>query len=124
QMSDPKRFERSSLIFDEVKRHFEHESTVISHVSNDDKDTVFLAECLSDRERIIDAMDNLLMSHVNDLDYKNGLRDLLRRFDMHLAHYQGNLFVAFREQLSLQELRMMDSQATDWMLGSPFGRRF
>jgi len=124
QMSDPKRFERSSLIFDELKSHFEHETNLVSRISNDDKDTVFLKECLSDRENIVDAMDFLLMSHVDDVDYKQGLGELLLRFDAHLAHYKDRPFVAFREQLSLQELRTLDSQATDWMLGSSFGSRF
>ncbi len=124
QMSNPKRFERSSLIFDEIKRHFEHETTVVSRISNEDKDTALLKECSADKSKINDAMDNLLMSHVNDLDFKEGLCDLLNRFDTHLEHYQDIPFVLFRQQLSRQELRCMDSQATDWMLGSAFGSRF
>jgi len=124
QMPNEKRFERAALILGEIRRLLEHQKSLVSRISNDDKDTYFLKECLTDRENIVEAMDNLLMSHVDDSDFREGLRQLLRRFDTHLKHYQDKLFVAFRQQLSPQELRNMDSQATDWMLGSAFGSRF
>jgi hypothetical protein len=124
QMTNEKRFERASLIVDEIRRHLEHEKTFVSRISNENKDTKFLNECLKNKEEIMDAMDFLLMSHVDDVDFREGLRKLLERFDAHLEHYNDKLFVAFRQQLSSQELASMNSQATDWMLGSEFGSRF
>lgn len=123
QMSNAKRFERSSLIFDEIKRHFVHQETVLSHISSE-KDAECLEECLRDRKNIIAAMDNLLMSHVDDADFREGLRVLLARFDEHLKHSEDKLFANFRQQLSAQELRNLDERAADWMLGSTFGSRF
>jgi len=124
QMTNPKRFERASLIVDEIRRHLEHQKTLVLRISNDEKDTKFLLESLKRREDIIDAIDFLLMSHVDDVDYQDGLRRLLDRFNEHLKHYKNKLFCAFRKQLSPQELGNLNSQATDWMLGSSFGSRF
>ena len=123
QMSNAKRFERTALILDEIKRHFGHQNSFLSHICNE-QDAECLKECLSDRKNIIDAMDSLLMSHVDDADFREELRKLLLSFDTHLKHYRDTLFADFRQQLSPQELRNMDSQADDWMLGSAPGSRF
>ncbi len=119
QMSNAKKLERASLIFGEITKHFKHQESLISTVSNDQNvKQPFIDECLKDRKNITDAKDNLLMSHVDDADFSDGLRALLGRFDAHLKHYANKLFVEFRQQMSPQEVRTMDSQATEWMLGS------
>ena len=118
-LSKPVKFGRASLIFGEIQKHFEREESLLSKPSHEkDADQAFNDECLRDRKNIVDAMDNLLMSHVDDSDFSDGLRALLEPFEAHLRHYADKLFVRFRQRLSPQELRTMDSQATNWMLGS------
>src|SRR4029450_7352266 len=120
EMSNPRRLERAKLIFSEITKHFEHQQALFRSVSKaKEADRSFVEECFRDRKDIIDAMDNLLMSHVDDDDFSQGLRALLARFDAHLKQYADKLYVQFRQQLSVQELRAMDSQASEWALGSP-----
>ena len=122
QNVNAKRLERTALILDEIKRHFGHQKSFLSHMSNEQD-----AECLKKCQRsktLIDAVDSLLMSHVDDADFREELRKLLVSFDTHLKHYSDTQFAGFRQQLSPQELRNMDSRPDDWMLGSAFGSRF
>lgn len=122
QMTNEKRFECTSLIFDEIKKHFTHQQSLLSRSSDDVAE--FLTECSKDQNDIVEAMNDLLMSHVDDLNFGTELRKLSKSFDVHLKHYRDKLFVQYREQLSTQELRCMDSQVTDWMLGSTPANRF
>jgi hypothetical protein len=122
QMTNAKRFECTSLILDEIKKHLAHQKSLIAGSS--DNVTEFLTECAQDQSDIDEAMNNLLMSHVDDLNFGTGLRRLLHSFDNHLKHYREILFVQYREQLSPQEQRCMDSQVSNWMLGSTPVNRF
>jgi hypothetical protein len=117
QVSNAERFERASLVFDEIRKHFERQESLFPSTFNEtEADQALMKECLKDRKDINDALDNLLMSHVDDSDFTAGLRALLEGFHAHLRHYADKLFVEFRQQLSPQVLRTMNSQATDWML--------
>lgn len=116
RMSIAQRFEQASLIFWEIKEHFKHQESVLASTSIDKvTDKGFTDECLEDRKDIVDAMDNLLNSHVDDPDFNQGLRKLLGRFHAHLRHFADK---SFRQKLSPQQLSTINSQAVEWMQGS------
>lgn len=119
QMSNVDRFARASVIFQQTRKHFERQKDFLLKAATEKGALAFVEECLQDRKNIVDAMDNLLMSHVDDTDFSDGLRAFLRRFDEHIRHSDEKLYIEFRQQLFPRELQIMDSSATEGMLGSP-----
>lgn len=98
-------FDKSVRIFDEVRHHFElQESLLCSSIRGMPDAQKMMNQCLLDRKNIQAEIDSLLMSHVDDADFKEQLQALLMKIDSHIRLSHETLYVKLREGLSPKAL--------------------
>lgn len=98
-------FDKSVRIFDEVRHHFElQESLLCSSIRGMSDAQKMMNQCLLDRKNIQAEIDGLLMSHVDDADFKEQLQTLLMKIDNHIRLSHETLYVKLRECLSPKAL--------------------
>jgi hypothetical protein len=75
------KFEHVCRALDEVDKHFEWQDTVLLSVIDSEGSSGDVQACLEERKKIQDRTERLLMSHVDDTDFVESLKRLLREID-------------------------------------------
>ncbi len=110
-------FDKSVRIFDEIRHHFaRQESLLCASIRGMANSRKLMSQCLADRESIQAEIDNLLMSHVDDADFKEELRALLEKIDKHIQFFHETLYSNLQERLSPQARLDLDTKFEQMML--------
>jgi len=110
-------FDKSVRVFDEIRQHFARQELLLCANIREMADTQKLMnQCLSDRKRIQEEIDSLLMSHVDDADFKEELRALLKKIDEHIQFSHKKLYSDLQERLSPQARLDLDTRFEQMML--------
>ncbi len=110
-------FDKSVRIFDEIRHHFERqESLLCASIRGMPDAEKLMNECLLDRKNIQAEIDSLLMSHVDDADFKDELRALLTKIDKHIQLSHETLYVKLQECLSPEALLDLEGEFEQMIL--------
>lgn len=102
-------FDRISHVFSEIKEHCELQEHLVQSMSrHGNRQTV--ETCLADRKGITEQMDNLLMSHIDDEDFRPGLRKLLTKMEQHITTSHDKLFSEAKIAIPADEIEEMNSR--------------
>lgn len=98
-------FVRSTKMFDAITKHFDKQETLILAEIRDYpsmRDTI--TECLQDRKGILDAIDDLVMDHIDTPEFRANLGKLLKAVRKHISFSDERLYKAMRSNVSEQKI--------------------
>lgn len=92
-------------MFDAIAKHFEKQETfILAEIQDYPSMQSTVAECLKDRKGILDAIDDLVMDHIDSSEFRANLGKLLKAVRKHITFSDEELYKAIRANVPEQNL--------------------
>lgn len=111
-------FVRATKMIDAITKHFDkQESMVISELKQYEALNAVIAECLVDRKHILDAIDDLLMDHIDSHEFRGNIGKLLKAVRQHISFSDHRLYQAIRANVPAEKLAELNEAVKTRMFG-------
>ena len=98
-------FVRATRMFDAITKHFEKQETfILAEIRDYPSMQATISECLKDRKSILDAIDDLVMDHIDSREFRGNLGKLLEAVRKHITFSDEELYKAIRANLPEKNL--------------------
>ncbi|MDP3509255.1 MAG: hemerythrin domain-containing protein [Candidatus Melainabacteria bacterium] len=109
-------FVRATKMFEAIAKHFEkQESFVLEEIRNYPSMQTVIAECIKDRKIILDAIDDLLMDHIDSSEFRGNLGKLLKAVRRHITFSDEELYKAIRANVPEKNLSALNNAVKEKM---------
>jgi hemerythrin-like domain-containing protein len=109
-------FVRATKMFEAIAKHFEkQESFVLEEIRNYPSMQTVIAECIKDRKIILDAIDDLLMDHIDSSEFRGNLGKLLKAVRRHITFSDEELYKAIRANVPEKNLLALNNAVKEKM---------
>lgn len=105
QWSAERVFVRATRMFDAIMKHFDKQETLIlAELRDYPAMQTVIEDCLKDRKKILDAVDDLVMDHIDSLEFRGNVGKLLKLVRDHITFSDEELYKAIRANVPEQNL--------------------
>lgn len=109
-------FVRSTKMFDAIQKHFDKQETLIlKEIGNVPEMQDIVGECLSDRKQIVEAIEDLVMDHIDSNEYRSNLSKLLKSIRRHISFSDEKLYQSIREHVPADKLKSLNDAVKEEM---------
>ncbi|MBX9772151.1 MAG: hypothetical protein K2X29_12315 [Candidatus Obscuribacterales bacterium] len=103
-------FEESKNILQAIKDHFKKEHLLVNNLKDESGMHQVLSTLNKQEKELNSQIDNLIMIHVDEPGFEQGLESIAGRFDEHSRFCGKTFFRRVREKLSPKDLRQVQTQ--------------
>ena len=111
-------FVRATKMIDAITKHFDkQESLVISELKQYQELAPVISECLVDRKNIMEAIDDLLMDHIDSHEFRGNIGKLLKAVRQHISFSDHKLYQAIKANVPAEKLSELNEAVKTRMFG-------
>lgn len=103
-------FEESKNILQAIKDHFKKEHLLVNNLKDESGMHQVLSTLNNQEKEIKSEMDNLVMIHVDEPGFEQGLESIAGRFDEHCRFCGKTFYRRVKEKLTAKDLRQVQTQ--------------
>lgn len=100
-----------------IENHFEKEALLTEHLVHETEIKPLLKQAEDERTTITDAIESLVMIHVDEPGFEQGLEDLTLKFDHYRKFCDSTLYPIVRDHLLSSDLARINAKFQDLVLG-------
>lgn len=103
-------FESTKKVLDGVRMHLEKETIVLSNLKNNDGLEDYLKEVATQELKLNDEIDNLVMIHVDEPGFEQGLESISAKFQQYCNFCATKLHPSVKQKLTDADLEHISQQ--------------
>lgn len=103
-------FEESKNILQAIKDHFKKEHLLVNNLKDESGMHQVLTTLNRQEKELNSQIDNLVMIHVDEPGFEQGLESIAGRFDEHSRFCVKTFFSRVREKLTAKDLHRVETQ--------------